>query len=109
VDDALVEAGRVQIGRLLGLQQLRKEARRRDRVAEAQARREHLRERAEVDRAVAPARRQRRRRRRVEPEVAVRVVLDQRQADRLRPACASSARRPAPMQRPLGFWNVGSR
>ncbi|EWS52883.1 hypothetical protein X551_04325 [Methylibium sp. T29] len=84
VDDALVEARRVQVGRLLDLQQLRIQRRRRHHIPQPQAGREDLRERAEVDRALRPARGQRRRWRGVEPQLAIGVVLDQRQRSRLR-------------------------
>ena len=80
VNDALAEARRVQIGGLLGLQQLGVDRSRGGDVAEAQPRCEDLRERTEVDRARTPARRQRSRRRAFKPEVAVGVVFDQRQA-----------------------------
>ena len=65
-------------------------------------------ERAEVDHAFRMSPGQRRRRRLVEPEVAVRVVLDQRQPD---PGArrTSAARRASPMVRPVGFWKLGSR
>ena len=84
VHDALVEAGRVQVGRLLGLQQLGEQRRRRQQVAQPQPRRQHLAEGAEVDRVVAERGRDRRRRRGVVPEVAVGVVLDHRQPVRAR-------------------------
>jgi hypothetical protein len=76
---ALVEAGGVQVGRLLGLQQFGEHRLGRDHIAQAQARCQHLGERAQVDAALGVARRQRARRRVVEPQVAVGVVLDQRQ------------------------------
>ena len=55
-----LKIGRVQVGRLLGLQQLRVQRRRRHHVAQAQPGRQHLRERAEVEHALGPARGQRR-------------------------------------------------
>ena len=76
----LVDAGRVQVGRLLGLQQLGVQHGRRHQVAQAEARRQHLAEAAEVQHALGPVRCQRRGRRGVEPQVAIRVVFDQRHA-----------------------------
>ena len=95
VHHALVEARRVQIGRLFGLQQLRVQRFRRDRVAQPQARRQHFGERAEVDRAVARRCRQRRWRRFVEPQIAIRVVFDDRQAElqRFIDECRAARRR----------------
>jgi c-type cytochrome biogenesis protein CcmF len=78
VHHALVEARRVQVRCLLGLQQLGHQLHRRHDVAEAKARRQHFGKRAEVDAALGPPRGHRGRRRRVEPQVAVGVVFDQR-------------------------------
>mmetsp|Transcript_5286 Transcript_5286/g.19871 ORF Transcript_5286/g.19871 Transcript_5286/m.19871 type:complete len:454 (-) Transcript_5286:714-2075(-) len=78
VHHALVEARRVQVGRLLGLQQLRIQLRRSDQIAQAETGRQHLGERAEVERTLGPQAGQRRGRRLVEPQVAVGVVLDDR-------------------------------
>ena len=78
---ALVEAGRVQIGRLLGLQQLGIQRGRRDEVAQAQAGRQDFAERAQIHHALGPARQQGRRRRLLEPQLAIGVVLDDGQAE----------------------------
>ncbi len=83
VNHALVVARRVQVGGLFGLQQFGVNRRGRHEVAEAQPGRQHLRERAEVDRAVRPPRRQGCRGRCIEPQLTVGVVFHQRQADRL--------------------------
>ncbi len=72
--------GGVQVGRLLGLQQLGVEGARGHQEAQAQAGGQHLGERAQVDAAFRVAGGERQRRGLVEPEVAVGVVLHQRQA-----------------------------
>ena len=84
VHDALVEARRVQVGRLLGGHELAVYVARRHQEAQAEAGREHLRERPQVDGALVPARQDRGRRRLIEPEVAIRVVFHDRHAGRLR-------------------------
>ena len=76
---ALREDRRVQVNGLLGLQQLRVNRLGRHQKAEAQARRQDLRERAEVDTTFWVARSQRQRRRFVEPQLAIRVVFHDRQ------------------------------
>ena len=45
----------------------------------------------------------------VEPQVAVGVVLDDRQAQPRRPRRDTAARRASLMVRPVGFWKLGSR
>ena len=77
---ALVEAGGVQVGGLLGLQQLGEHGLGRHDVTQAQARCQHLGEAPHVDAALGVARGQGCGRRVVEPQVTVGVVLDQRQA-----------------------------
>ena len=106
VGHALVEAGRVQVGRLLGLQQLRVQRARRHHVAQPQPRRQHLGEGAEVDAALARRGTHGRRRRCVVPQLAIGVVFDQRQSGtgsrlhQLEPARASHAA-------PAGVLEIG--
>ena len=85
VDDPLVEARGVQVGRLLGLQQLGHDGLGGHHIAQAQARGQHLGKGPQVDAALGVACRQRPGRRLVEPQVAVGVVLDDGQAQGLRP------------------------
>ena len=77
---ALVKARAVQVGRLLGLQQLGVERLGRHQKTEPQPGRQHLGERAQVDAALGVARSQRQRRWRVKPQVAIGVVFNNRQA-----------------------------
>ena len=81
INNALVKTGRVQISRLLGLQQLGVKRWGRDQKPEAQAGRQCLAETAHVNAAVRVARRQGGRRRRVKPQVTVGVVFNHGQAD----------------------------
>ena len=67
-----------------GLQQLQPKHGRRHHVAQAQTRREHFGERSEVHDTLRPMCRQWRGRRFVVPQFAIRVVLDDGQADGLR-------------------------
>ena len=108
VDDALVEARRVQVGRLLGLQQLgeqRRRARSRSRGAgPARAPSRSCRDRPCLRasaRRSAPAARRRTR--------ARRTGCPRRSAGR-RAARRRRSRRGArpPIERPLGFWKLGS-
>ena len=78
--DALVEAGGVQVGGLLGLQQLGVQRLGGHQVAQAQAGGQDFAERAEVERALGVARGQRGGRGCVKPQVAVGVVFDDGQA-----------------------------
>ena len=75
-----LKLGAVQVGCLLGLQQLGVERLGGHQESQPQAGRQHLGERAQVDAALGVARGQGQRRRRVEPQVAVGVVLDDGQA-----------------------------
>ena len=81
VHHALVEARRVQVGSLFGLQQLGIQKPGRHQVAHPQARRQHLGERSQVDRRITGPRGQGRRRRLIEPQVTVGVVFDDGQAE----------------------------
>ena len=77
----LVEAGAVQVSRLLGLQQLRHDGLGRHHEAEAKTGCQHLRKRSQVDAALGVARGQRRWRRVVKPQITIRVVFHQGQTD----------------------------
>ena len=71
----------VQIGRLLGQFQSAQQRQRCHHVAEADTRRQHLGERAHVNHAIRVHRHHLRRRSAAIAERAVRIVLDQRQAE----------------------------
>ncbi len=76
----LVEAGRVQVGSLFGLQQFGVKRFGGNQVTQAQTWRQNFRKRAQINAAVRVARAQRWRRRGVKPQVTIRVVFDDRQA-----------------------------
>jgi hypothetical protein len=105
---ALVEAGRVQVGRLLGLQQLGIHGFGRHHESPAAGR-------APAPWKMSPGRCSRRGCARsmaaagaiAKPQVAIGVVFDDRQASSLR-ALDSAARRASVMVRPVGFWKLGS-
>ncbi len=77
---ALVEAGRVQVGRLFGLQELGVKRRGCDQITQTQAGGQDFGKRAQIHAAFRMARAERGRGRRVKPQVAVGVVFDDRQA-----------------------------
>ena len=83
-DEALVEARGVQVGGLLGLQQLGVDVLGRNDETEAQARCQHLGERTHVDAAFGIAGGELLGRLDVEPQIAVGVVFHQRNAQFLR-------------------------
>jgi hypothetical protein len=85
VRQALIEDGRVQVSGLFGLQQLGEQRRWRHHITQPQTGRQDLGEGPQVNRPIAHARGHGRRWRSVKPEVAVRVVFDDGQAQRERP------------------------
>ena len=75
---ALVETGAVQVGCLFGLQELGHKCGRRHHEAKTQTGCQHFGERAEVNAAVRVARGERQRRWCVKPQIAIRVVFNNR-------------------------------